>query len=301
MSETYKVEKEYNNARFDRWFKQKVLNIPQSLLEKLTRKSKIKINKKKIKTSYRVKTDDNVELFDLKNLKEAIRSNKIKYKPSKKEKSLYEDFIIEDNDNFLVINKPQGMPVQSGTKSFKNIIDILKDTKYFIDTKPFIVHRLDKETSGILIIAKNREYAQLFTSLFRIRKIHKTYIAVTQGSISNKINKLEDDLITYEKNKKIIQKAISNIKVLKKNSDYSLVELNPITGRKHQLRKQLYNIGNPIVGDDKYYIRKYNKINYKNNLLMLHAIKIKFMINNIKYNFKAKYNEKFEDFLKKNF
>ncbi len=301
MSETYKVEKEYNNARFDRWFKQKVLNIPQSLLEKLTRKSKIKINKKKIKTSYRVKTDDNVELFDLKNLKEAIRSNKIKYKPSKKEKSLYEDFIIEDNDNFLVINKPQGMPVQSGTKSFKNIIDILKDTKYFIDTKPFIVHRLDKETSGILIIAKNREYAQLFTSLFRIRKIHKTYIAVTQGSISNKINKLEDDLITYDKNKKTIQKAISNIKVLKKNSDYSLVELNPITGRKHQLRKQLYNIGNPIVGDDKYYIRKYNKINYKNNLLMLHAIKIKFMINNIKYNFKAKYNEKFEDFLKKNF
>ena len=301
MSETYKVEKEYNNARFDRWFKQKVLNIPQSLLEKLTRKSKIKINKKKIKTSYRVKTDDNVELFDLKNLKEAIKSNKIKYKPSKKEKSLYEDFIIEDNDNFLVINKPQGMPVQSGTKSFKNIIDILKDTKYFIDTKPFIVHRLDKETSGILIIAKNREYAQLFTSLFRIRKIHKTYIAVTQGSISNKINKLEDDLITYDKNKKTIQKAISNIKVLKKNSDYSLVELNPITGRKHQLRKQLYNIGNPIVGDDKYYIRKYNKINYKNNLLMLHAIKIKFMINNIKYNFKAKYNEKFEDFLKKNF
>ena len=152
-----------------------------------------------------------------------------------------------------------------------------------------------------LIIAKNREYAQLFTSLFRIRKIHKTYIAVTQGSISNKINKLEDDLITYDKNKKTIQKAISNIKVLKKNSDYSLVELNPITGRKHQLRKQLYNIGNPIVGDDKYYIRKYNKINYKNNLLMLHAIKIKFMINNIKYNFKAKYNEKFEDFLKKNF
>ena len=63
MSETYKVEKEYNNARFDRWFKQKVLNIPQSLLEKLTRKSKIKINKKKIKTSYRVKTDDNVEIL----------------------------------------------------------------------------------------------------------------------------------------------------------------------------------------------------------------------------------------------
>ena len=73
----------------------------------------------------------------------------------------------------LVINKPSGIPVQSGTKSFKNIIDILKDTKYFENTKPYIVHRLDKETSGVMIVAKNREYAQLFTSLFRIRKYTK--------------------------------------------------------------------------------------------------------------------------------
>ena len=65
-----------------------------------------------------------------------------------------------------------------------NIIDILKDTKYFEHTKPYIVHRLDKETSGVMIIAKNREYAQLFTSLFRIRKIHKTYLAVCFGRVT---------------------------------------------------------------------------------------------------------------------
>ena len=79
--------------------------------------------------------------------------------------------------------------MQSGTRSFKNIIDLLSKTKYFINSKPYIVHRLDKETSGILIVAKNRKYAQLFTTLFRIRKIHKTYIAIAHGSISKKLKK----------------------------------------------------------------------------------------------------------------
>jgi 23S rRNA pseudouridine955/2504/2580 synthase len=107
---------------------------------------------------------------------------------------------------------------------------------------------------------------------------------------------MKDDLVYYENNKKNIQKAISNLKIIKSNQGYSFLELNPITGRKHQLRKQLLNIGNPIVGDDKYFINNRKKV--KN--LMLHAYKIKFMINNVQYNFKAKYNSIFEDFLKKN-
>ena len=216
----------------------------------------------------------------------------------KKEIGAYDDYVIDDNENFIVINKPTGVPVQSGTKSFKNIIDILKDTKYFENTKPFIVHRLDKETSGILIIAKNRKYAQLFTSLFRIRKIHKTYLAIVYGKVNKSIKVLKDNLIYHEKNKKIFQNALSNIKIIKSNEGYSYLELNPITGRKHQLRKQLLNIGSPIVGDDKYFLNNRKRIKIKN--LMLHAYKIKFMINNIQYNFKANYNNIFEEFLKKN-
>ena len=79
----------------------------------------------------------------------------------------------------------------------------------------------------------------------------------------------------------------------------SFVELNPITGRKHQLRKQLLNLGNPIVGDDKYFLSNIRKIKTKN--LMLHAHKIKFMINNVQYNFKAKYNISFEQLLREKF
>ena len=299
MPKSYTVDDDYNDSRLDKWFKNEILNLPHSLLEKILRQNKVKVNKKKTKSSYRLQKGDLIEIYNISKLKPADKKVKIKYLPKTKEINTYDDYIIEDNENFIVINKPTGIPVQSGTKSFKNIIDILKNSKYFENSKPFIVHRLDKETSGILIIAKNRKYAQLFTSLFRIRKIHKTYLAIVYGKVDKSIKVMKDNLIYYENNKKIFQKAVSNIKIIKSNEGYSYLELNPITGRKHQLRKQLLKIGSPIIGDDKYFLNDRKRIKIKN--LMLHAYKIKFMINNIQYNFKAQYNDLFEDFLKKNF
>ena len=298
MPKSYTVDDDYNDSRLDKWFKNKILNLPHSLLEKILRQNKVKVNKKKTKSSYRLQKGDLIEIYNISKFKPVDKKVKIKYLPKTKEINTYDDYIIEDNENFIVINKPTGIPVQSGTKSFKNIIDILKNSKYFENSKPFIVHRLDKETSGVLIIAKNRKFAQLFTSLFRIRKIHKTYLAIVYGKVDKSIKVMKDDLIYYENNKKIYQKAVSNIKIIKSNEGYSYLELNPITGRKHQLRKQLLKIGSPIIGDDKYFLNDRKRIKIKN--LMLHAYKIKFMINNIQYNFKAKYNKLFEDFLKKN-
>ena len=298
MPKSYTVDDDYNDSRLDKWFKNKIINLPHSLLEKILRQNKVKVNKKKTKSSYRLQVGDLIEIYDISKFKPVDKKEKIKYLPKKKEIGTYDDYVIEDNENFIVINKPSGIPVQSGTKSFKNIIDIIKNTKYFKNSKPYIVHRLDKETSGILIIAKNRKYAQLFTSLFRIRKIHKTYLAIVYGKVDKSIKVMKDNLIYYENNKKIFQKAVTNIKIIKWNEGYSYLELNPITGRKHQLRKQLLNIGCPIIGDDKYFLNDRKRIKIKN--LMLHAYKLKFMINNIQYNFKAKYNNLFEDFLKKN-
>jgi len=296
MIKKFEVEKDFHNTRFDRWFKNKVLDIPQGLIEKIIRKNQAKVNGKKTKSSYRVQENDIIEIFNIEKVKKTEKNLITQYIPSNTEKDKYDDFIIENNENFIVINKPAGIAVQSGTKSFKNVVDTLRETKYFEDTKPFIVHRLDKETSGILIVAKTREYAQLFTSLFRIRKIHKTYLAVVYGEVSKEVKVLEDDLVLYEKEKKIIQKAISYIKILKGSSEYSLLELRPITGRKHQLRKQLYNIGNSIIGDDKYYVKR-GKDFIKSKNLMLHAYEIKFMINNVKYNFRAEFNKEFKDFI----
>tara|TARA_B110000285_G_scaffold227412_1_gene288707 strand:+ start:252 stop:1166 length:915 start_codon:yes stop_codon:yes gene_type:complete len=298
MVKKFEVENDFHNTRFDRWFKNKVLDIPQGLIEKIIRKNQAKVNGKKTKSSYRVQENDIIEIFNIDKIKKTEKNLITQYIPSPSERDKYDDFVIENNENFIVINKPAGIAVQSGTKSFKNVVDTLRETKYFEETKPYIVHRLDKETSGILIVAKTREYAQLFTSLFRIRKIHKTYLAVVYGEVSKEIKVLEDDLVLYEKERKIIQKATSYLKILKSSSDYSLLELRPITGRKHQLRKQLYNIGNSIIGDDKYYVKR-GKDFIKSKNLMLHAYEIKFMINNIKYNFTADFNKEFKDFLVK--
>ena len=299
MPKSYTVADDYHDLRLDKWIKQNVINLPHSLIEKIIRQNKIKVNKKKTKSSYRVQSGDLIEVYDILKFKPINKEKKIKYIPKNKELGKYDDYVIENNENFIVLNKPSGIPVQSGTKSFKNITDIIKNTKYFENTKPFIVHRIDKETSGIFIIAKNRKFAQLFTSLFRIRKIHKTYLALVYGKVNNSIKSMRDELSYYEGNKKISQKAISNLKILKSNEGFSFVELNPITGRKHQLRKQLLKIGNPIIGDDKYFLNDRKRIKTKS--LMLHAYKIKFMINNVQYNFKAKYNESFKNFLDKNF
>ena len=165
MPQTYTVDKNYHSTRFDRWFKAIVKNLPQSLIEKIIRLSKVKVNRKKTKSSYRVQNGDIIEVYDISKFKVNDKPTILKYKPSRKEVDIYDDYILENNDNFVVINKPSGIAVQSGTKSFRNIIDVLKDTKYFEHYKPYIVHRLDKETSGVLIVAKTREYAQLFTSL----------------------------------------------------------------------------------------------------------------------------------------
>ena len=299
MPKPYIVGDDYQDTRLDRWFKQKIINLPHSLIERIIRQNKIKLNKKKTKSSYRLQTGDLIEIYDISRYKENDKDKIIKYIPKKKELIKYENYVIENNENFIVINKPAGIPVQSGTRSFRNITDVLKNSKYFQDSKPYIVHRIDKETSGILIIAKNRKFAQLFTTLFRIRKIHKTYLALAYGKINKSVKSIRDELTYFENKKKITQKAISNIKIIKSNDELSYVELNPITGRKHQLRKQLLNLGNPIIGDDKYFLTNFRKIKTRN--LMLHAYKIKFMINNIQYNFKAKYNNYFEQLLKEKF
>ena len=126
MPKSYTVDDDYNESRLDKWFKQKIINLPHSLIEKIIRQNKIKVNKKKVKSSYRLQKGDLIDIFDISKFKAIDIKKKIKYLPKKKEIGKYDDYIIEDNENFIVINKPSGIPVQSGTKSFKNITDILK-------------------------------------------------------------------------------------------------------------------------------------------------------------------------------
>ena len=281
--------------RIDRWIRNIIKKIPQSLIEKNLRKGKIKLNGKKVKSSYKIKENDQINFYNLE-FKDLNLNNKYKYIPSNDVVKSNEKLIIDNNDNFVVLNKNSGVSVQGGTKSKKNLVDIFSKSKIFNNTKPFSVHRLDKDTSGVFMMAKNRETAQLLTSLFRLRKVHKTYIAICHGEVEKNSGVWENELTRFENKKPIIEKAKTIYKVLDKNSICSLVEMKPITGRKHQLRKQLYAIGNPIYGDQKYKLKNTDKGVNKN--LMLHSYKIKFMINGIKYNYTALLPDYFKKLLK---
>ncbi len=281
--------------RIDRFLRNYLGKIPQGLIEKNLRNGKIKLNQKKVRSSQKVKTDDKISFFNF-NFKENIEQSKKKFNPNKEIIKQNEDLIIENNNNFIVLNKASGISVQGGTKSKKNLVDIFTKSEIFEGSKPYSVHRLDKDTSGVFIMAKNRESAQLLTSLFRLRKVHKTYLAICQGEITKNSGTWEDDLIRYDGDKKLIENAKTIFKVLDKNSEASLLELKPITGRKHQLRKQLYAIGNPIFGDTKYKLSNSNKGINKN--LMLHSYQIKFKINDIKHTYSALLPDYFKRLLK---
>jgi 23S rRNA pseudouridine955/2504/2580 synthase len=284
MKKSFSVVSAFNDMRIDRWIRNNLGNIPQSLIEKNLRNGKIKLNKKKIKSSKKVKTNDIIIFFDF-DFNKTVIQKKIKFDPSKEVIKENEELIIDNNEDFIVLNKSSGISVQGGTKSKKNLVDIFAKSKIFHDSKPFSVHRLDKDTSGVFIMAKHRESAQLLTSLFRLRKVHKTYLAICHGELEKNSGEWNDDLIRYDNEKKIVEKAKTLYKVLDKNSICSLVEMKPITGRKHQLRKQLHMIGNPIYGDQKYKLSNNNKAINKN--LMLHSYQIKFKINEKKYTYKA--------------
>ena len=295
MKKSFIVDYEFNEMRLDRWIRNNLGKIPQGLIEKNLRNGIIKVNKRKVKSSYKIKTNDQINIFNFK-FKEKIINKKIKFNPTKEIIKENENLIIDDNEDFIVLNKSAGISVQGGTKSKKNLVDIFAKSKIFQNTKPFSVHRLDKDTSGVFIIAKHRESAQLLTSLFRLRKVHKTYLAICHGEINKNSGVWDEDLIKFENNKPIKEKAKTIFNVLDKNSICSLVQMKPITGRKHQLRKQLYAIGNPVYGDQKYKLNYSEKAINKN--LMLHSYQIKFMINKKKFTYTALLPEYFKKLLK---
>ena len=299
MRKLFSIKENVVNTRLDRWFRINICDVPQSLIEKSLRKGNIKINNKKTRSSYKLRKGDQITFFNINFLPNKNKKKLLSYKATKKELSSSDEMFVENNENFSVINKPAGISVQPGTKSRRNILVILRDTKEFRGATPYPVHRIDKDTTGALIVAKNRQYAQLFTSLFRIRKIQKTYLSIVIGDIKKSKGTFNDILHHYEGVRKIKSKAITHYNVLDSNNNYSLLKLNPITGKKHQLRKQLLIRGHPVLGDSKYRIldKRYDN----KDLLMLHAYKINFSIDGVKYNFLADLPSAFKKKLKEKY
>lgn len=202
--------------------------------------------------------------------------------------------IIFQNKDFIVVDKPAGLVVHSGvgTKE-KTLVDFLaekfpeiKNVGDDTGARPGIVHRLDKETSGVMIVARNQKAFEYLKNLFKNRKIEKRYLALVHGKLKEKEGKIEGEMgrsrrdfrkQTLAKGKVIVRKerySLTHYKVIKELDDYSLLEVFPKTGRMHQIRVHLHSIGHPIVGDQKYTFKKFKKMNFPR--MFLHASEISF-------------------------
>ena len=273
----FKIEEDFENIRLDKWFKKKVKPLPQSLIERTLRKGKILVNGKKAKSSYKIQINDEIKIYaDIDNDDKIIKK-KFSYLPSKKDYELIKNNILFENEHYFVLNKPYNLAVQSGTKTGKNIFDILKNYSETEYPAPHLVHRLDAETTGILIISKTHKSAKFFSEAFKNQTITKSYLALVDGVLENKNGTLKNELNYIENNKEKVHLSITNYRVISETKELSLLLLNPETGRKHQLRRQLSFIKHPILGEKKYTNKGLNKS--KELHLMLHAYKVEFLIN----------------------
>ncbi len=279
MATEYKfipVTKNEENSRLDRVIHKKYPYLNQGKIEKALRSKLITVNQQKSISNYRLNIGDQVQIANF-----IIQENYSDYKNDKQvtanQIKLITDNIIYRDGDLIVINKPAGLAVQGGSKIKISVDDIMpkmleaSDTWTDETTSHKLVHRLDKETSGILLIALNNYTAQELAYAFKEHLVQKKYLAiltgkvkVNNGQISSFISK-EYERTSQEEN------AITNYKVLAKKPNASFIEFNPITGKTHQLRLHSLELSFPILGDNKYDLELQG--NKKTNL-HLHAAEI---------------------------
>ncbi len=277
------------NLRLDKYLKQIYTSLTQGFIEKNIRKKNILINNSITKANYLVKFNDDLKIL---NFHETLYKNKIIYKKntkiSKEFLTQFKKSIIFENNNFIVLNKWSQIATQGGSKIITSIDHIIKN----INTQYRLVHRLDKETSGLLLIAKNINYAKKLSSLFKQKEITKLYIALCEGNPKNNYSQVKLEI----KNKKFkSENTLTNYKIINKNKNISSILFNPQTGKTHQLRIVSKNLGCPIVGDNKYNINS----KYKKENLMLHAFALRFTVDVKKFEFISKFPDYFLNFIKK--
>lgn len=256
------IAKKDDGMRLDRWFKQHVPQMTHVALQKALRKGQVRLDGKRAKASDRVEAGQEVRVPPVSDKVDEKRQHIAPKKPTKALLEQLKQSIVFENRHIAVINKPQGVAVQGGTGQQQSVDLALPYMFEKSDEPPKLVHRIDRDTTGLLVVAKNRKTAVELTEGFRTKAIKKRYVALVvgvpsprEGTISLPLAKgrgvkgQEKMHVNHEEG----QKAISHFRVL----DYvhkkvALVELEPETGRTHQLRVHMAAIGHPILGDGKY-------------------------------------------------
>lgn len=295
MEKEIQVDEKNYYSRLDTFIRKNFPELKLGAIYSLIRKGFVKVNEKRIKkNNYLLNIGDTVKIILN---EEKIEDIKRPLMPSLKPRAMKFDIIYEDKD-LLVINKPPKVSVHPGNKEEK--VTIIEGVMYYSqgDFEPHLVHRLDKLTSGVMIIAKSKQTAREISYLIQGRESKKIYLALLVGELKNnkgKLTSLVDEKEAYLKYE-IVEKFKTNHGV------FTLVRIELLTGRKHQIRIQFSEAGFPVAGDDTYGNREINKILRKNfNLkrFFLHAYKISFDYNGIHYEFAAPLSQDLQTVLAK--
>ena len=267
-SNIFEITEHLSGQRLDNFLLKQLKKVPKSLIYKLVRSGQVRVNKGRKPVSYRIKNDDIIRIPPYL-LKDENISQGILKDPSA--------FIEYENENFIIINKPSGIAVHSGTNQKFDFLSSLK--RAYKQNELSLVHRLDKNTSGCLLISKNYKSSSYLGKQFSQRGVRKKYYALLTGNLQKDNIDIQSGISKSTHERKMTVNNISGkyahtkIKLIKNFTSYSFVEITIETGRTHQIRLHTESIGHPIAGDIKYNDKSTKDMNKRIKLkrLFLHS------------------------------
>jgi len=264
--ETIEVVEREAGMRLDRWFRQHFPSVTHGYLQKLLRSGQVRVDSKRVEANERLEAGSQVRVPRIaRSPREGAPKGKATHAISKADRDLVERMILYEDDDVLVLNKPFGLAVQGGTGTKHHLDGILAGMADRFGDRPRLVHRLDRDTTGVLLVAKHRDAAAKLGRIFQTRSAAKTYWALVKGVPRPPQGKIEAALVKASgPDGDRVRKARpgEQEEAMHATTHYSVIDrvahkvswvsLKPVTGRQHQLRAHMAMIGHPIVGDNKY-------------------------------------------------
>lgn len=286
--QTVTVAQEDAGVRLDKWFKTHYPGLAFGRLQKLLRTGQVRIDAKRVKDAKTVLVaGQSLRIPPLDKERTApVVQVPVRERVSASDAAMIQACVLHKDDHILILNKPPGLAVQGGSGTKKHVDGLLEALKFTMIERPRLVHRLDKDTSGILLLARTHQAAQELTAAFRAKAVRKAYWAVVVGVPEHDRGRIDLPLgkrpgrggERMQVDEFAGKHAVSVFKTIERvGRKAAWLELEPLTGRTHQLRAHMVAIGTPILGDGKYAGRKAFLTGAEiSNKLHLHARAIRF-------------------------